>query len=81
MRRPLQPRSRAGETHEAAAANLRRALEVEQPETCADLQVVLRLISLGKDWWFTPCPHHRVVRRVFADGRGRVGEIRDVEQE
>ena len=77
--RPLQPRQHALEHHEPRAGQLRRRLEVHQPERLADLEVLLGLVDAGKLRRLPDAAHLPVARLVGADRhilRRQVGDHR-----
>src|SRR5262249_9997324 len=76
--RPLELRSRAGETDEAAAAELGRALEIEKAEAFSEFDVVERFDDLRL---FPPGADDGIVARILASGCVFMWKIRDVQEQ
>ena len=75
--RPQQPRAEPGVTDETAAADLRGAFEIEEPELFAEFYVIERVRDLRL---FAPRFDDGILARIVADGRGVVREIGKAEQ-
>src|SRR3989441_1044746 len=77
--RALEPRRRAPQDRKSRLRNLRRTLEVEEPERFADLLVGLR--SEPERARRSPPAHLHVLLLGRPGGQRRVGKVRDLEEE